>query len=188
MLKSFWPVSQRGSVILTARNLSASFASATDVYNIPCFTAEEGSELLLHLLDCQPRHSVIEKPNDHELAKELSSKLGGLALGLAQVAGFVVSSQCTLAEMLEIYKQQEAAKADIPSSEQPVNLHYEHNLDTVWTATFSRMNDRSLFFLGILSFLDPDAIPEEIFAANTDPAIVNSVALFPKSSLEYKES
>ncbi len=188
MLKAFWPASQRGSVILTARNLSASFSCATDVYNIPCFTAEEGSELLLHLLECQPRHSVAATNNEHELAKELSSKLGGLALALAQVAGFVVSSQCTLEEMLEIYKQQEAANENVPSSEQPVDFYYGHSLDTVWTATFSRMNDRSLFFLGLLSFLDPDAMPEDIFTPNSVPDMVNSIALFPKSSLEYTRS
>lgn len=186
VLKTFWPVSKRGSIILTARNLSPSFSTAAEIFHLPCFAAEEGTELLLHLL---PQGSLGSAPeSQRSSALELSKKLGGLALALAQVAGFVASAQCTLQEMVEIYEQQQSSEGELPSPNGPVDFYYEHTLNTVWTATFSRMSERSNFFLGLLSFLDPDIIPEDLFMPASLPVVIQSIDFFPKTKFEYRST
>ena len=89
----------RGSIIVTAQ--ISSFATKVN-HNLPLqtFGIENGSNMLLRYLN----RSNTTNDSERFMAHEISGVVDGLPLALSHVAGLVAYSECTLSELLEIFK------------------------------------------------------------------------------------
>jgi len=104
-----------------------------------------------------------------EAAKMLLEKLQGLALGIRQMAAIIKVQDRGVKYFLERYhsgreRQDGSLKLD----------DYEFDLDTVWKASFSDIEERrssgsdAFDVLGIIAFLYPDEIPNDIFSGHRE--------------------
>lgn len=96
-------------------------------------------------------------------AEKLARQLSGHALAIRQMAALITSREISIQGFLQMYESRQG------------QIHRKHNktregdyelfLDTVWLLSFQRAEESSTAFvmLGILAFLMPDAIPQELF-------------------------
>jgi hypothetical protein len=96
------------------------------------------------------------------LAKEVGYELSGLPLAISQMAGYMTESHCPLDDFLHIYRSRENARSIDGATTRVDKLHYQHTLENVWDLSTSRLDSKALTVLGVVSFLDPDAIPEAL--------------------------
>lgn len=102
----------------------------------------------------------VPSASDSEDALAISRAFGGLPLALTQVGGFIAQRKMALHEFLPLYEKY-SSKIDCrktPGSD------YEYTLGTVWDVSFGKLPEESTRLLSVLSFLDPDGIPEDILS------------------------
>jgi len=86
-----------------------------------------------------------------------------LPLAIAHFAGYVAKSQCTI-EQISHSLDDRFKSSQIWNAGKVASLSaYEHTLATIWELAFHRLSDDSQKLLNLIAFLDPDAIPEDIF-------------------------
>lgn len=179
-LKWFWPCASRGSILVTARNLMPSFSPAESILSVAPFSAEEGSEFLLSTLKNQNDMPLEVTDTLKSDALKLADELGGLPLAIAQTAGYILTVQCTVDEFRSVYEEQRSKAEPLESPEGCVDAHYSYTLFSVWDVTLNRMDDAASFLLNILAYLDPDSIPERLFAVTVQSSL-DKQPLFPRS-------
>jgi tetratricopeptide (TPR) repeat protein len=75
----------------------------------------------------------------------------------------VVERDCSLEEFSEIYKSfQQSNRAVTELEVSTANMFYEHSLATVWQISVTRLNKDCSKLLAILSYFDPDGVPEAL--------------------------
>ncbi|VUC32123.1 unnamed protein product [Clonostachys rosea] len=161
-LDPFWPLANRkGSIVITSRNSKiTSHWMVTGGARLNCFSAEEGAQMLLS--------KIPEDIHDHELAAEISMRLGGLPLAIAHMAAYIANDGfMALADFLEDYDQFE--KEIVESIDSSATPGYQGNLATAWDMQFSRLSDLSRNLLEVLSLLDPYHIPVDGLATIMKP-------------------
>ncbi|GAW18075.1 hypothetical protein ANO14919_075460 [Xylariales sp. No.14919] len=153
-LKTAWPESINGSVLLTTRNFAVATTLAVQYIQVDPFSDSDGSELLL-------KAAGLDHPtaSDTEHAVAISSAFGGLPLALAQVGGFIAQRKLSLHSFLPLYERN-SAKID---ARKAPGSDYEHTLSTVWDFALKDLSETSTRLLNLLSFFDPDSISEHIF-------------------------
>lgn len=97
---------------------------------------------------------------EEEIARELSDTVDGLPLAIATIGGYVNQSGSNLVDFIGRLKTSSDAWA--ASAVSPVN-QYEKNLETVFDIAITELSDNARRMIGILAFLHPDHIPEELF-------------------------
>lgn len=115
---------------------------------------EDGSTLLLHRVGC-------ETPCEEEssAAQEICTIVGGLPFSLTCIAGYVNSSQITLAEVLGQLKGRDSH--DIWSSNRAcLSGREDQGLDTLWNDALGELSEETRDFLFVMAMLHPDKIPE----------------------------
>ncbi|RKK17490.1 hypothetical protein BFJ66_g1037 [Fusarium oxysporum f. sp. cepae] len=152
-LKTAWPGSTRGSVLLTTRDFTVATSLATKHVLVDTLGDEDGSNMLLKALDLE--HT---SPDDEQHAFAISKTFGGLPLALTQVGGFIKQRKMSLKEFLPLY---ERYSAKIDARKAP-GSDYEYTLSTVWNVSFKKLTEMSARLLNLLSFFDPDGISEDI--------------------------
>lgn len=89
-----------GSVLITARNENVGFQLASKTLRVPPFTAEEGTTLLL---------TIIQRDNyskeEREAASNLSRQLDGLPLAIHLMASQMVSRQISLIQFIKSFER-----------------------------------------------------------------------------------
>ena len=97
LLQPYWPRTSKGSLLLTSRypNLGKTVNARTRL--VEPFNQLDGAKLLLSLTTGD------ERDLDH--AKKVSKRLGGLALGLAHIAGFIRETSCSFEDFHKIYEK-----------------------------------------------------------------------------------
>lgn len=103
VLHESWPEFGHGSILITSRDpfVKTSVYDVTLGSTLPCFTDEEGAEFLLRLTD-EGNRTKLDTAVDALAASRI---LGGLALGLVQMAGFINRKDYTFREFLEKYDE-----------------------------------------------------------------------------------
>ena len=183
-LEKYWPSNGNGSVIVTTRHKNIFFDLTQAELQIEPFSEDEGADCLLSLLT--EEHGVIA---DRAAAMQLSQQLGGLPLGISQLAAFTRTRQLTLDKCAQLYGQR---KRRMHTDTNARYSEYKQDLTTVWAMQFHALiehpNSRAL--LGVLTFISPDAIQENLFNLPwdlEDPQIPESI-LFCKDEMEYVNS
>ena len=167
LLTDYWPQG-RGSVLMTSRDPIAKslFSTRSSGLDLNPLSDEDGANLLNSL-------TKMDNEEPHAVARQISHILGGLPLAIVQMASVIRRQQLDLTQFLELYQD---------CTEHP-GFHgkrfdtgvrtYPHSISTVWA--FERLNSEARVLLGLMSFLDPNCIQEDIFAE----ASVISVEQFP---------
>jgi len=167
ILKGYWPVSVKGSILITSRKY---YNFTNDAHRkgdtVKPFTEKQSWNLLMKLLG----HDWVEKDRqglikgtEEKAAVELLKFLGGLALAIEQAAELIKNDAIggpTIATTYELFKER---KKDLP--ERPIGnrSEYVHALDSLWNMRFTNLARNSLALLSVLSLLSPDGILIDLF-------------------------
>lgn len=154
-LKAVQPGSTRGSVLITTRDFTVATILASQHVQVTALAEEDGSKMLLKVIG-----SENASPSDTQHAFAISRAFGGLPLALTQVGGFIMQRRLSLQDFLPLYEKY-SSKIDsrkVPGSD------YEYTLSSVWDVSFGKLTEDSTRLLNVLSFFNPDCIPEEILS------------------------
>ncbi|WEW60104.1 hypothetical protein PRK78_005589 [Emydomyces testavorans] len=165
ILREYWPVASRGSVLITSRSdmISGEFAGRS--LEIPVFESLEGCKFLLQTVQRKAY-------SDEELraAEQLTQELGGLALAINMMGMYIRQSRVNISRFLEIYHDNIKRYHESFPGKRP-SVWYRHSLATAWDTAFDALNDQASVLFGILCLLSPDDIPEDLFCV-TNPEIL----------------
>jgi hypothetical protein len=151
------PLTGPGRILVTCRSefLSSSFTAKT--VEIPTFTTQEGSQLLLKIIG-QDDPSEDEK----KCALELSERLGGLALAIDIIGRQIKVPKKSLAQFLPFYDENRVLLKRQPPRG-ITNQYYSMDLDTVWKTAFLSLTENAANLLRLICFVAPDDIPDFLF-------------------------
>lgn len=162
LLMPYWPKSSHGKVIITTRNHSLAVEPADSGLEIPSWSDEAGMEFLLFLLKNNIGKDLAAEKNS---AYELSKILSGHALAISHMAGLITRRSWSIAAFMNIYLKD------------PSRAH-KNELDAIWDFSFHNLEDDhvdSFTILGIVSFLMPDNIPQEIFELDSESDLLEEL-------------
>ncbi|KAF2685927.1 pfs domain-containing protein [Lentithecium fluviatile CBS 122367] len=172
-LRRFWPPGDHGGAILVTSQNPDFENICHESIHLQSMAPEEGRELIQKYL----RRGQSEK----EAAERLSAQLGGLPLAIAHFAGYVTRSQCLIDDMNACLKERFKSSRIWTVKDTSCLTDYEHTLATVWDLAWRRLEDDAKELVEILTFLDPDAAPENMFVQS--PHLLEYVRLLTYSPL-----
>lgn len=151
-LLKYWPVASLGWALITTRNRALGFQPAQKGLEILPFDVETGSSFLLSLLakDIAADITSVESKS----AMDLSEKLDGHALAIAQMAGLIHRRSWSIKEFLAIYDR---------NTQRVHGTAEGTSLDAVWQLSFKSLDGVSSAFLAVLAYIMPDSIPQALF-------------------------
>lgn len=181
-LQQYWPGVGNGTIIITTRHPHTFFDMAGSALHIEPFSEEEGADCLLSLTRAKG-YSF----RDKRAALRLSRWLGGLPLGISQMAAFTRTRGLDIKKCEELYGgQKRRMHKDAKSARYS---EYKQDLTTVWVMQFEALNEMpdAKTLLGVLTFLSPDSIPEVLFdlPEEVDDSEIPPNLLFCKDYLRY---
>lgn len=179
-LEEFWPKDAAGSVLVTCRDplVKSSIHLRNSGTLVPELSDEEGVALLLRLTGRESDESDVEN------APKVVQALGKYPLAIAQMSGVIMARDMSFVEFLALYSEETERREIIDTSEgQSASLRrYNQTLSTVW-ALDNLKEGRAL--LEVISFLDPDSIPETLLEKN--PACAGWDR-YPQTSGQYSKA
>jgi hypothetical protein len=154
ILADYWPQGT-GSILITSRDPLAKsmFTRRSSGLDLGPLTQQDSLILFNHLT------ASSSEPEDG-ITKKISEFLGGVPLAISQMAGVIRRQDLTMSEFIELYMDHEE-HASLYETKFDTNLvTYEHSLSTVWA--LEKLKPQSRQLLELMSFVDPDAIGEEL--------------------------
>lgn len=169
IVQDFLPTSDSGNVLLTTRAYAVD-ALATPV-EINIMEDDEGVLFLLRRAGIlKPTASLRDSSDaDRSCAKEVVQEMGGLPLALDQAGAYIGETGSSISNYLSLYRTRRYSLLKQSSELSPSK--YPHTVATVWSISFEEVNKANLAatkLLRLCTFLDPDAIPEEIIAGGVE--------------------
>lgn len=153
-LADFWPHNATGSVLVTSRDplVESHFYSITQGNSLPAFDDKESENFLLRLTRRQG------DTKDKALAHRVAKILGGVPLAIVQLAGLIARKDISFQEFINDYGNEDQLQEMLNHHMVPMRAAgYLHTLSSVWK--FESL-EHGAGLLDVLSFLDPDGIPE----------------------------
>jgi hypothetical protein len=117
---------------------------------VTSWDAQTGSQFLLFLLEKSIGRDLEAEGNS---ALALSERLSGHALAISHMAGLIYDGEFSIQEFMAMYLKN------------PRRAHATNELAALWDFSFKSLDQNSLSLLGVMSFLMPDVIPQELFEA-----------------------
>jgi hypothetical protein len=159
LLLASWPHQGNGSVIVTSRNTHISQNLPLNIVTIPVdsLTEKQGEAFLRSRLSFQHAGE-----RDGSLCQSLARRFHCWPLALRQLSAFMDESRTSEQEMWDLLEKTTDVDSKIYSyrdNSEP----YECTLEAAWNAILSKLPDNSARLLNILSLLDPDKIPGQLF-------------------------
>lgn len=127
------------------------------IIQVKALDQETAANCIFKYLDRDPKDE-----EERELACQLAEHVGCLPLAMATIGGYVKQSQISLAEFFENIKRKATLWERAPRVKE--TQAYEKSLITVFSKAFEDLTPPARELLNILAFLDPDSVPEEMFA------------------------
>ena len=152
-LSSFWPGGTCETILVTTQNATLISLSSFEI-NLAPMNPAEGSALIHKYL----QRGVSEK----EDAERLSRELGGHPLAIAHF-GYLATSRCSLHLILESLRGRKYSSRIWADGSVASLSGYARTLKTVWDLALTRLSEDARKLLNMISFLNPDSIPEEMF-------------------------
>lgn len=163
MVDAFLSDADTGQVLLTTRAQAG--GSIAHTIEVEKMDLQEGVLLLLRRAKLIGSGGTSEQAalKHRAVAEAIVRELDGLPLALDQAGAYIEETQCSLSSYLERYR-----KRHLDLLHRRGNLPTDHpeSVGTTWSLSFQQIKQTSpaaadLLFL--CAFLDPDAIPEELF-------------------------
>jgi hypothetical protein len=129
---------------------------------VPTFTILEGRDFLLKMVAQRAT-----TPADLDIAKQLSDRLGGLALALEIIGKQIKARKTTVEYFLPFYNRNRQAMNKEPKRGAK-NPYYDKDIETVWETSFINLGPEASKFLMLLCLLAPTDVPEGIFTQGKD--------------------
>jgi hypothetical protein len=174
ILADHWPQGS-GSILITSRDPSAKsmFARTPSGLDLGPLTEQDSLALFHHL-------TTTADGAEDDTARQISDALGGVPLAISQMAGIIRRQGLTLSEFFELYKDHEQ-HANLYKIKFDTNLMtYRHTLSTVWA--FEKLKPEARQLLELISFLDPDAIGEDMLMNTSMELLSTDGAQFKTSN------
>ena len=153
----------RGSVLVTTQVEDIAELGTSSVFVQP-FNIDEGAAMLLDRIQ---EESPREGP-DIQSALEMSILVGGLPVALANVAGYINYTQCSLAELLEVFKQSQHQNIKVVSEGETMpdalrqgSLTCGETVAMMEYLTSGGLPGDCEAFLYILAFMDCEKVRED---------------------------
>ena len=149
----FWPRGTCGTILVTTQNATLTDLASVQI-DLGPMKPVEGSALI--------HRCLLLGESEKEDAERLSRELGGHPLAIAHFAGYLGRSHHPLQLLLNSLQHRKLshciwADGGVPSSNDSGPI-----LETVWDLAFTRLSEDARKLLKIISFLNPDSIPEEM--------------------------
>ena len=164
-LATFFPRSERGSILMTTRNrqIGVKFATHQNVVDLPALTNEESSMLLTTRLG--------NTPGDHHDRIKLAEALGGIPLALIQAISYITENETTIARYLNNYHASDASKIRLLSENFEDDVRdpeLKNPVAATWIITFENMkryNSVAADTLCLMSMFNAQAVPEPVLSS-----------------------
>lgn len=160
ILKGYWPVGAKGSILITSRKYYNFMKDANRRGDtVRPFSPQQSYELLMQLLgekwQLAERRGTLPK-SEINAAKTLLGKIGGLALAIQQAAVLINNPEIggsTIGGALELFNSNSRRLPERPVGEERSEMI--HSLDTLWNMSFSALTGPAREFLSVLAMLSP---------------------------------
>jgi len=181
MAAEFMPLESSGHILLTTRaQFTGAIANSLEVEKMEL---AEGALLLLRRAKLLAQDAPLEQATapDRSLAEAVVRELDGLPLALDQAGAYIEETNCGLSGYLDLYRTR---RKDLLQRRSLLRSEHPEPVATTWSLSFQKVeqaNPAAADLLRLCSFLDPDAIPEDIItegAAETGP-LLHPVAADP---------
>ncbi|KAK0657889.1 hypothetical protein B0T16DRAFT_69624 [Cercophora newfieldiana] len=171
VLQEFWPVAKQGAILLTSRKYVFAMQPANGGIEILPFSVDAGLRYVLGIISGQATGTTSQTPKldspkemstEVEAAQRLSEYLGGHPLALTQASSLAWRRKWPTKKLVEYYQKFPRV---VHQKLDPVLLHagYSLSMSTVFLVSFESLSDGAIRILTIMSFFQPDQIPEDIF-------------------------
>jgi Tfp pilus assembly protein PilF len=169
ILDRFLPDTPHGAILLTTRYQTLG-TRARGIHLRP-MGHEEGMLLLLRrakVLEAEATGEylsqlAVQKPSQYTAAADLTTAMGGLPLALDQAGAYLEETQCGLPAYLELFRRRSAALLQLRGDG---SRDHPASVSTTFTMAIAAITQRHPAvgeLLRVCAFLQPDAIPEEVF-------------------------
>lgn len=127
---------------------------------VTSWDSQTGLNFLLHL--------ITRDITDDEAtsAHELSEKLSGHALAISAMAGLMHRRGLSITEFMTFYNQYPSRIHGISGN---------RSINALWDMSFRSLDPKSLAILGVMSFVEPDSIPQAIFELHSSNDLPESL-------------
>jgi hypothetical protein len=154
-----------GSIIITSQKPELVHMATSEIL-LPSFGPVEGRELLFTIR----RFPAQPTPIDAQAAEELSDEVGGLPMAVAHLASHIGQSQSDITDFLVKFRLRSPTAGIWESSSTTSTYQTSKTLETIFDMGLQSITSDAKSLVSILAFLDPDRIPEDIFAlVHPDP-------------------
>lgn len=156
------PVDVPGHILLTTR--AQSTGTLAQRLDLEQMNQEEGAFFLLRRAKLLAPDAPLEAVQESAVrqASEICALLGGLPLALDQAGAYIEETGCSLGDYLQHYQ---ARRADLLQRRGQRGQEHPASVSTTVTLCVEKVapaNPAAFDLLRLCSFLEPDAIPEEI--------------------------
>lgn len=156
LLRFHWPLASRGQILITTRSPAIAFEIADNMIEMVSWDNDTGLRFLLHLLSTDLTAEL--KEDEITSAQQLAQKLSGHALTISAMAGLIHRQSLSITEFMDFYNQ-------FPS--QVHGISGNRSINTLWDISFHSLSPQSHAVLGVMSFVDPDKIPQALFESDS---------------------
>ena len=164
VIKDLLPRRGQGHILITTRiHTTGTIAQRIEIEKM---NMQEGAHFLLRrvkILDLdQPFEQASEQ--DRQRAREIAKLMDGLPLALDQAAAYIDETQCGLDGYIALFQKRQTKLLERRGKNV---LDHPDPVATTWSLSFEnvqRANPMAVDLLYLCAFLDPDSIPEELFA------------------------
>ena len=139
---------------MTTQNATLTNLASAQI-NLGPMKPAEGSALIRKFL-------LLDEP-ENEAAERLSRELGGHPLAIAHFSGYLGRSDDALQVLLKSLQHRKLSRHIWADGDVPSSSGSAPTLETVWDLAFTRLSEDARKLLNMISFLNPDSIPEEMF-------------------------
>ncbi|KAI1352908.1 Tetratricopeptide-like helical [Xylaria sp. FL0043] len=176
LVRDFWPLASRGQAIITCRNPVFGFELADRGMEIANWDNDTGLRFLLHLLSTDI--SMELEKDEATSALQLSEKLSGHALAISTMAGLIHRHALSISEFLKFYNQHTSEVHGISGN---------RSINALWEISYKSLDTKSQCILAVMSFLEPDSIPQALFEPVCSTDLPESLS-FCANSLFFSEA
>lgn len=167
MIADFLPVDITGDILLTTR-LQALGTNAQSV-EVEKMAPEESVTFLLRRIKALASSGLLDRTTEENQAQamQIVAAMDGLPLALDQAGAYIEETRCGLSQYHDLYATR---RKELLLRRGKFSIDHPDSVTTTWSLSFQQIeqeNPTAANLLRLLSFLDPEAIPEEIVTSCT---------------------
>jgi tetratricopeptide (TPR) repeat protein/Cdc6-like AAA superfamily ATPase len=200
LLKGYWPVGARGSMLLTSRSPYNFFEDdQRQGETVPVFSIEESDASLMAQLgqDWQTTHLGAQNmlaDVEKAAAKTLLHQTGGLPLAIHHAAKLILNKKIgmkrerdqgddTIHGFLELFRE---SHLKLPKRQTGDRDPLIHSLDTIWSIAFDALSMNARAILSVLALVSPDVILIDLFLPGDQERLTEKLAFCKPDPTDVK--